>query len=29
MKNNKWLHGVMVSTHNSESWELSSNPGET
>ena len=29
MKNNEWFHGVMVSTHESESCDPSSNLGET
>ena len=29
MKNSKWFHGVMVSTHEFKSCDLSSNPGET
>ena len=29
MKNNKWFHGVIVSTQDSESGDPSSNHGET
>ena len=29
MKNNKWFHGVMVSTQDFESCDPSSNLGET
>ena len=29
MKNNKWFHGVMVSTQEFKSCDLSSNLGET